>query len=141
MNEPMDVSIEYPGGVTDNSTLVTPLGSGRFRLELDPLSCFSAECPQDLRELPNYGDVIEAVDIASGTLRFVKVVERAPLKRFQFLLSRDYAESPELEMVLSRVETLNGHWERVFGGVLILYLPEDSDYDPSKKLKQLIEDA
>ncbi len=87
--------------------------------------------------LPNYGDVIEAVEITARTLQFVRVVERAPLKRFQFLLSQDVAESPALEPILSRVEALDGRWERVFGGVLIMYLPEDSEYDPSKELKKL----
>ncbi len=77
------------------------------------------------KELLNDGDVIEAVDIAASSLRFVRVVERARLKRFQFVVSRDFVESPKLEIVLSRVESLNGHWERVFGGVLIMDLPED----------------
>jgi len=134
MHQPIEVSIEYPGGVTDSAALVTPLGSGRYRIELDPLSCLIAERPSDLKKLPNYGDVIEAVDIEANSLRFVRVVERARLKKFQFFVSREFVESPELEIILSRVESLSGHWERVAGGVLIMYLPEDADYDPSVEM-------
>jgi len=141
MDEPIEVSIEYPGGVTHYSALVTPLGAGTYRLGHDPVSCLMAERSRDLRELPNYGDVIEAVEITEHTLRFVKLVERAPLKRFQFSVSRDLVESPELKTILSRVDSLNGYWERVFGGILIIYLPKDSDYDPSNELKNLRGDA
>jgi hypothetical protein len=137
MDEPIEVSIEYPSGATNNASLVTPLGNGRYRLEEDPLSCFMADSPRDLRKLPNYGDVFEAEAIAARALRFVKVVERARLKRFQFPVSRDFVESPELNTILSKVESLNGYWERVFGGILIIYLPEDSDYDPSEELKNM----
>ena len=141
MEERRTVTTEYPNGVTDHSALVTPLGSGRYRLELDPASCLIADRPRDLMELPNYGDVIAAAELASNALWFVKVVERAPLRKFLLLISRDIASSPELEIILSKVDALKGHWERVAGGILIIYLPEDSDYDPSEELEQLGGDA
>lgn len=137
MEERLDVSIAYPNGVTDESALVTPLGGGRYRLELDPLSCLIADRPRDLKDLPNYGDVISAEVIGPGALRFVEVVERAPLKRFQFLIPRDVAESRELQTVLSKIDTMDGHWERVMGGVLILCLPKDCNYDPSQDLERI----
>ena len=137
MEDRLDVSIAYPNGVTDGAALVTPLGSGEYRLEQDPLSCLIADRPRDLKDLPNYGDVIAAEVIGPGALRFVKVVERAPLKRFQFLIPRDIAESRALEIVLSKVEAITGHWERVMGGVLIIYLPKDCNYDPSKEILRM----
>lgn len=141
MDQRLEVSIEYPGGVTDQSAVVTRVGPGRFRLEQDPLSCLMAERPRDLKRLPNYGDIIEAEEIAPNTLRFAKVAERAPLKRFQFIISQDLIESPGLATILSKVTALQGHWERIFGGILIVYLPEESEYDVSRDLATLCGDA
>ena len=137
MEERRRISIEYPGGVTDDAALVTPLGDGRYRLDMDPVSWLIANHPQDLEGLPNYGDVIEAVETAPNTLRFVRVLERAPLRKFEFLVSRDIAGSPELQTILSKVAALEGHWERVAGGALTIYLPKDGDYDPSEDIRQL----
>ena len=70
MGESIEVSIEYPGGEMDNSALVTPLGKDIYRLESDTLY-FEED------ELPSYGDVIEAVEIAAHILRFIKVIKCA----------------------------------------------------------------
>ena len=131
MDKPVQVQIEWPAGVTTKSVIVTPLDDGRFRLEVDPLSCLIAESDEDLKELPNFGDIIEASTVEPGTIRFRRVVERAPLKRFQFLINKDLIESPSFGELCSTIEAHDGHWERVFGGVLIVYLPKDCDYDPS----------
>ena len=69
MEEPLEVSIEYPGGSSIGSIVVTPLANRRYRLELDPLSCLMAEGAQDLRELPSYGDVIEAEQVGESSYR------------------------------------------------------------------------
>jgi hypothetical protein len=47
----------------------------------------------------------------------VKAVKRARLKRFEFLVSEATVASPQFARVLSRVDHLNGYWERVFGGI------------------------
>ncbi len=137
MEERLEVSIAYPNGVTDNSAVVTPIGGGKYRLELDPSSCLIADRPGDLKELPSYGDVIAAEETSPRVLRFVKVVERAPFTKFQYLVPREIAGSRKLEIVLSKVEALKGHWEQVAGGVLIIHLPKECSYNPSEELEQL----
>jgi len=134
--EPIDVSLEFPSGAAD--VLVTPLGADRYRLEEDPF-CFAyvqVESARELARLPRYADEFEALTVRHHELRFVKVVKRARLKRFQFLVSPATVASPQFARVLSRVEDLNGYWERVFGGVVIIYVPRNSGYDPLEALNR-----
>lgn len=141
MSEQVTVTIEYPNGIADRSALVTPLGGGRYRLDLDPICWMVAGTDDELGELPRFGDTIEAHPLKSGALRFVKVVERAKLKRFDRVVSREVAESAGLAEILSKIESEGGHWERVFGGILIAYVPEVSPYDPTEDFDRLIREA
>ena len=126
--EPIEVKIDYPDFV--DSMLVTPLGEGHYRLELSGLACFHTESAREARRLPDYGDVIEAIATAPDYLRFVRIVRRARMKKLSFLVSQATIDSPRFSRMLARVEELGGHWERIFGGILLLYLPRCTTYDP-----------
>ena len=141
MNDQMEVSIEYPNGCIDGATLVTPLGSDRYRLDRDPLSCLMAANDHELRRLPNYRDIIEATTLKPNVLKFVRVAERASLRKYDWVLSRDSVGSEGLRKVLLRVESEGGHWDRVFGGILVIYIPTTSPYDPTGDMKQIHHDA
>ena len=120
--------IDYPEFV--DSTLVTPLGEGRYRLELATLACLSTESAREARRLPDYGDVIEAIATAPDYLRFVRIVRRARMKKLTYLVSQATIDAPRFALMLGQVQELGGHWERIFGGVLILYLPRGITFDP-----------
>ena len=137
MAEEKKISIEYPGG-TDDAAYVTFVGPNEARLETDPMSCLFTEDEGDLKSLPDYRDLVELEEIESGKYRFVRVLERARLQRFEFLLSDSEAQSKALEPVLSRVMELGGDWERVFGGVLTMFLPHDCPYDPTEDVRQTL---
>ena len=139
MHEPVAVSIEYLAEWVDDQALVTPLGEGLYRLELDPMPKFTMSLRSgrvrrypragDRKRVPRYGDVFEAREIGPQALRFVQVVARARLKRITSMVSTQVSET-QLKEVLDTVTVLGGHWERVFGGFLTVYLPEDCAYDP-----------
>jgi hypothetical protein len=61
-----------------------------------------AESFRDLRRLPNYGDVIEAVETESYKLRFIRDVKRGRFRQFMFFAS----ESPELTVVRAASESV-----------------------------------
>ena len=128
---PIEVSINYPWGVTDNSFLVTRMGNNTYRLERGPLSFLMAEDPAEIERMPSLLDVIEAEELANGQLRFIRVVERAALERYQFLIDKEFAGSSQLADILSHVTAIGGRWEWVFGGVLIVFVPKNCGYDPS----------
>ena len=136
MAEEKKISIEYPGG-TDGAAYVT-FGPNEARLETDPMSCLFAEGEGDLKSLPDYRDLVELKEIASGKYRFVRVLQRARLQRFEFLLSDPEAQAKALEPVLSRVTELGGAWERVCGGVLTMFLPHDCSYDPTEDIRKTL---
>jgi hypothetical protein len=134
--EPVMVSLDFPSGPAD--VLVTPLGDDKYRLEEDPL-CFAyvgVESARELRRLPRFGDEFQALTVGHQELRLVKVVKRARMKRFSFFVSGATVASPQFARVLARVEDLNGYWERVFGGVVIICVPRDCGYDPLEALSR-----
>jgi hypothetical protein len=117
---------------------VTPLGADRYRLEEDPFyfACVQVESLRELARLPRYGDEFEAVTVRHNELQLVNAVKRARLKRFEFLVSEATVASPQFARVLSRVDHLNGYWERVFGGIVIIYVPRGSGYNPFEALNR-----
>ena len=133
--EPAEITLEFASGTSE--LLVTELGANRYRLEVDPFWGYIAvESSRELASLPRYGDEFEALPIGQRGRRFVKVVKRSGLKRFQFLVDEMTARSPELEVVIAEVEDLKGYWERIFGGIVIMYVPRKSKYDPLKALNR-----
>jgi len=136
--EPIEMTIQW-NDATQEGILVTPLGDNRYRVEVDVISCMLLDRPRDYVPLPRWGDVVEAREIGPGRVQFVRVVERARMRRFQWVISRALIESPELDRVLSKIMDLGGNWERVFGGVVIVYLPRGCDYDLWADLKRLRE--
>lgn len=143
MSEPIDVSIDYPPGWVDENALVIPLGDDLYRLELQPMWAWQVHLqggrhavrPRagERRRLPDCGDVIEAHEIAPGLLRFVRVVERARLRRYSFLGSNRGPDTPFGRM-LDRVLAEGGRWECAFTSCCTIYLPRDSDFDPKQYL-------
>jgi len=133
MSDEMKVSIEYPDGTIDDAALVTRVAERLYRLELDPL-LFLFSDDEERPDLPAYRDIIEVEEIGLTPLKFVRVVERARFKRFEFLVSKEFAASEKMTAIASKIQQHNGYSERVFGGFLIIYLPEQADYDPTNDI-------
>ena len=143
MDEPIAVSIEYLPEWVDDQARVTPLGSGLYRRELDPMTKISMGLPNgrirryprgaDRKRIPYHGDVFEALEIGPQALRFVRVVERARLKKITCTVSSQVS-AVRLKGVRDTIGLLGGHWEQVFGAFLTVYLPEGCTYDPVEAL-------
>jgi hypothetical protein len=101
---------------------VTPLGDHRYRLEETPLGW---EGPTMWR-----GDTIEAEALEDGTLRYLVTVERTSWLHHTWVLAREVVASDALSAFTDTVESEGGVWERAFGGLLIVHLPEGSTFDP-----------
>ena len=113
------------------------LGEDRYRFEVEPLGCFSAESERDLVRLPRYRDEFEAEAVGSGRILFKRVVKRAPLRRFEWLVSMDMVNDSRFEEIMDKAAAEGGYAERIMGGILIMYLPKDSDFDPDQELEGL----
>jgi len=118
--QPCEVQVLFQGGseglVVSERLAVTPMGPNLYRMEQSSLwggvSCY---------------DVIETEPQSEGTVRFLRVLIPSGLKTVSWLLSRTEAESPALSALLDKVIDVGGHWERIFGGVLVLHLPPAED--------------
>jgi hypothetical protein len=133
------ISIEYPGG-TDNAAFVTFVGPNEARLETDPMHCLFTDDEDELRSLPDLQDLVELEKSGWGKYRFVRVLQRARLQRFEFLLSDPETQAKALEPILSRIMELGGDWDRIFGGVLTIFLPHGCSYDPTKDVSDVLID-
>lgn len=113
----------------EQELMVTQLAERLYRLEETPVFC----------ELDfSVGDVIEADLEAEKCLRFRRLAEPSPLVRSCWTLSRQVADSQELQHFLDEVLKVGGAWERNFVGVLHLYLPPDTTIDPASRLEQMV---
>lgn len=111
---------------------VTPVGGDRYRLEDTPVSSFIEE--MDVY----YSDVIEATRDPGGSLRFRALVARSGLRMTDFIVSRDIIESDEFHTFADAVTAVGGYSERVFGGVLLVYVPDGSPFDPVAELDKVV---
>jgi hypothetical protein len=109
--------------------LVGPL---RYRLEVTPIVA-------NLEDDPLYGgDVIEAEPLPDGTHRLVRVIERSPMRHFDWIVPRRFVESAEYARFGAAVEAEGGWWESAFGGLLWVHLPTASAFDPQAELSRRI---
>jgi len=116
-SKPIDVEVQFRSG--SEKLAVTPLGSDLYRMEFGRL-CASH---------PDNGDVIEATPLPDGGLKFRRIVKRANFQKRSYFISRQTAESERLARFLEKVIALGGRWERIFGGYLVLYLPQTVSFD------------
>jgi hypothetical protein len=106
---------------------VTELAPGRFRLEVTPL--LGAETVYA-------GDVIEADRRRDGTHRFRRIAQRAPLRHCSWGVPRDFVGSPRYQAFGAAVEAAGGRWEGIMGGLLIVHVPVEAEFDPEAELKR-----
>jgi len=95
---------------------VTELSPGVVRLDETPLASSS--------EL-HFGDVIELEQVDQSIWKYVRLSKRADHESASILLSRDVANSMELESVLADITRHGVHWERAFGSILFLHGPAE----------------
>lgn len=119
-----EISVEFPEEQTTVTLELAQVGSRLFRIGSVPI----------MVEAASFGDVIEVEPSADGGLRFVRVAEAGGWRTYDFMLPAELIESERITTIQDRVLSLGGHWERVFGGILLLCLPPTTDYDPTKDI-------
>jgi hypothetical protein len=108
---------------------VAPFGNGIYRLEEAIPFC----------ECCTICDVIEADQVDHDTLEFVRVVEKGHWVEHCFIVPRKLVDSPALDKALARIEAKGGRWQRLFVGMLFVYVPPESDCDPDAEMSHLID--
>ncbi len=132
MPEHETIRLQEDEGVTE-TICVTPHGSGVYRLEQTPV--------WNLDLTMYLGDLIELEPLADGTHRFVRLVEGAALRHFDWFVPEFFVESREYEEFGAAVEAAGGVWEGIMVGWLLVHLPESSPFDVVGELNRRIEAA
>ena len=126
MTKPIKVHIDFGDDYFQSfeSSLVTPMGPGIYRLEESPL--FS--------EVASFGDVIEAEQDDEGRLYFRRLVSKSGFRVYRWLVSQQIYESKEFADFYDTVMQIGGMWERALGGIVIVHIPADSNFDLKQNL-------
>lgn len=132
MADTVDESVQLTDSITETMS-VTPLGEDLFRLEDMPISALFEE--MDIAQ----GDVIKATRDPDGSLRFSMVVVRSSLRMRGFLVGRDILESDAFRVFTDTLTAAGGSSERVFGGVLVVHVPDGSPFNPAVELDTVVE--
>lgn len=121
-----ETSVEFPEEQITVTLELAQVGPQLFRISSVPI----------MVEAVSFGDVIEAETSADGGLRFVRVAEAGGWRTYDFMLTAELIGSERITTIQERVLSLGGHWERVFGGILLLCLPPTTDYDPTEDIQR-----
>ena len=116
-----DPLIVFPAESITVSRPITRLGGSLYRLDRVPLGVEAAA----------YLDVIEAEPGEDGRLRFIRVVEPSGWRTHELVVQQHMIEGERADSLLQEVKRLGGHWEIVFGGMLIVCLPPGIECDPA----------
>ena len=124
-NNQLEIALVFPeAGITFPHILVTHIAANQYRLDETPL----------LIEGAKYGDVVEVAAQLDGTFHFLSVTEPSPWRVHDYILSRTAIESSAFQALLSMVIDQGGHWEQVFGGCILIYLPPDAPCQPDQAI-------
>jgi hypothetical protein len=134
------LSIKF-GRVTANSVEGTQIAEGLYRLEQEASWWLAADSVEETESYPSYGDIFRAVALGPAAIECERVHERAPLKHHSFIVPASLVSSPAFEKSLGAVDRAGGHWERVMGGILLVSIPSESDFDPSREIGELVSET
>ena len=121
------IEIEFPNGlILEESAdgILKQIDLNNYRYEVEPLAFMDAEEDDDYDILPRYLDEFEVEVLAPGKLRFVRITKRSGYERFEWLLPDEVISSDVLRSFNASVENEGGYWERFFGGILVVYIPQ-----------------
>ena len=86
-------------------------------------------------------DITEADLQDDGSYVFRGVIEPSPWQRFDFVLSKEQAESDAFkEQLFKAIESLGGTWETMFGGLVCLYLPQGIQFNLQEQIVAITKD-
>lgn len=84
------------------------------------------------------GDIIRVKE-ERGIYYYVETVEKSNLDRYAWLLSKETVNSTEIAVFKQRIAEIEGKWEQIFGGFLVIHIPKDATMDVDGEMNRIIE--
>jgi len=126
-NDGCFTAVSFPDDITEDLPL-THLEGNQHRVEFSSLLA-------DPRVF--WGDVIEINPTGDKSADFVRVVKLSGFRVYCRIIRPETIESPLFQGFLETIMQLGGNWERAFGGVLMVHLPADTEFDLERELQTL----
>ena len=84
------------------------------------------------------GDIVEVDRLPDGTYQFLRVIDRAPMRHYAWVVPEGWHDSPDRDAYVAKVEAAGGRWEQTFGGLLRVHVPLDSAFDAEAELDRYL---
>ena len=127
----MELKIIFPDGSEYEPLELTPLGDNLYRVEasIGPM----VEPEQFIR----YQDVVELELKSEREGLFRRIVQPSPYQTSMHAIRPVVTCTFAFELFSHRLLQTGGHWELVFGGLLMVHLKPGTDFDLDKELDQM----
>lgn len=107
---------------------VTHIENDVYRIEINPI--FNEEF--------SYGDLIK-LRADKNIYYYTETVQKSNMIRHSWLLSKEVIESKEIEEFKEWITNLNRKWEQAFGGLLIINIPNDVNFNKYSEINKLFD--
>ena len=109
---------------------VLSLGDDRYQI-LDPSICL-------LMEDYSCGDVVTTKCNAQNHLVVLERIERGRFRTLDFVLPQGWRENAQADKLFDRIKHNDGYAVGIFGGMLLISLPLESQYNPSDDIANVL---
>lgn len=130
-SEPQVENLVFDG--CSATVYVEPLNSSQFRILGPEIAVVTNDYA--------CGDIVEATRNDANDLVVLRCVKRGNYRSYEYCLPSGWLERDAIKRTLGSVERFGGRWEGVFGGVLLIALPPECDYDPSQDIMNAMSDS
>lgn len=127
----IELKLAFADGVELDSLLVTPLEDNHYLAEESAISLGESE------QIIRYGDVIEVERRSEHEGLFLRILQPSPYQMSTCIISSGLVFSPAFSEFRERLNEAGGKCEVVFGGMLIVHLPHETQFDLDQQLAQL----
>lgn len=88
-------------------------------------------------EQVSFGDIIK-VRREQDIYYYMETMRKSDYKRYTWLLSKSAMQSEDIEKLKIQISEMNGKWETVFGGFLVVNLPKNSEFNLVQELNKIV---
>jgi len=105
-------------------------------VQLDAKSCRLEESPAFVDGY-GFGDTVEVERDEQGFLIAKKVLGRAGMVQSEIALPRNASQTQGFQNFCEAVHEVGGQWSILFGGILLVDVPENSGFDATRELEKM----
>lgn len=91
-----------------------------------------------LSEEHTYGCVVKTIE-KDGKFYIDKIIKHSNYKTEMYILSEEFIQSEPCQKFLNKLESIGGNWDVAMKGLLSIYIPENSNFNPEIEFNKIKE--